>query len=536
MRIEDVAIRPRARSGWQAIDLGFRMAAHWWRPLWLTWLALFVPLGAAVVLTLREHPFFAALALWWLLPVFDRFLLHVLARAVFGDVPALASTLSAWRQAFDPTLLLHLLLRPFAYRRSFFVPVTQLERQRGRAAAQRVRVLGRRLQGHVLALAFVCALFEIVVIMGADTMVELLAPVTDTIDDTAADAPWAPPDRWTLRITLLFALAVTLIEPFYVAAGFALYLGRRVQLEGWDIELGLRRLARGASQATAPALLLLALALAALPVAPAGAGPICKDPGCDTDIDVEAMHDPTLDCTPDGEASGDDACIATFQDERIEQHPPDGILDTPARSAIVDILDDRAFGGMVEEEVWKRRDTSRERRSSDARFESIGRAIATVMKAMAWIALGVLAIALLAMVLKRWQRGEPTTRAHAPQVLFGLAIAPDSLPDDVPGAARAALDRGDVRNALSLLYRGLLSDLVHGRGLRVTDGATEGDVLRLAQRKAPRAIAEYLGRLLPMWIALAYAGRTPDGDAVRALCDGYPVSATPPPDAATVPA
>ena len=33
------------------------------------------------------------------------------------------------------------------------------------------------------------------------------------------------------------------LEPFYVAAGFGLYLNRRTLLEGWDIEVALRRIA-----------------------------------------------------------------------------------------------------------------------------------------------------------------------------------------------------------------------------------------------------------------------------------------------------
>jgi hypothetical protein len=38
-------------------------------------------------------------------------------------------------------------------------------------------------------------------------------------------------------------LAMSLIAPFYVAGGFALYLNRRVELEAWDLELNFRRIA-----------------------------------------------------------------------------------------------------------------------------------------------------------------------------------------------------------------------------------------------------------------------------------------------------
>jgi len=50
-------------------------------------------------------------------------------------------------------------------------------------------------------------------------------------------------------IAVAYTLAVAVIEPFYVASGFAMYLNRRVDLEAWDIEQEFRRadFARAAS-------------------------------------------------------------------------------------------------------------------------------------------------------------------------------------------------------------------------------------------------------------------------------------------------
>ena len=42
--------------------------------------------------------------------------------------------------------------------------------------------------------------------------------------------------------TVLGAVAACIVEPFYVACGFTLYLQRRTILEGWDIELRFRQL------------------------------------------------------------------------------------------------------------------------------------------------------------------------------------------------------------------------------------------------------------------------------------------------------
>ena len=41
--------------------------------------------------------------------------------------------------------------------------------------------------------------------------------------------------------TAAYAVVVLFLEPFYVAAGFGMYLNRRVELEAWDIEQEFRR-------------------------------------------------------------------------------------------------------------------------------------------------------------------------------------------------------------------------------------------------------------------------------------------------------
>jgi hypothetical protein len=42
-------------------------------------------------------------------------------------------------------------------------------------------------------------------------------------------------------VNCAYPLAALFMEPFYVAAGFAMYLNRRVELEAWDIEQEFRR-------------------------------------------------------------------------------------------------------------------------------------------------------------------------------------------------------------------------------------------------------------------------------------------------------
>ena len=44
-----------------------------------------------------------------------------------------------------------------------------------------------------------------------------------------------------LAMAIGYAIVIALLEPFYVASGFAMYLNRRVELEAWDIEQEFRR-------------------------------------------------------------------------------------------------------------------------------------------------------------------------------------------------------------------------------------------------------------------------------------------------------
>ena len=72
---------------------------------------------------------------------------------------------------------------------------------------------------------------------------------------------------------VVYLAAITAMEPFYVGAGFALYLNRRTLLEGWDIEIAFRRIAerQQAASKISPvvASLLLGLVLSVMLLAPA---------------------------------------------------------------------------------------------------------------------------------------------------------------------------------------------------------------------------------------------------------------------------
>ncbi len=156
MRIESTAIALRRREPWEAIDLGFAMLREWWRPVYAAWAVTFVPVAGMVIYALRDEPALAALLLWWLKPVFDRIVLHVLSRAVFGDEVPVKRLPADWREYPEPrprrrpAVGTH---RPRAIVRSARVAAGARERWRGPQAARRAAekgALSRRLaDGHV---------------------------------------------------------------------------------------------------------------------------------------------------------------------------------------------------------------------------------------------------------------------------------------------------------------------------------------------------------------------------------------------------
>jgi hypothetical protein len=111
----------------------------------------------------------------------------------------------------------------------------------------------------------------------------------------------------------------------------------------------------------------------------------------------------------------------------------------------------------------------------------------------------------------------PREAYRPPATLFGMELAPESLPADVPAAASALAKEGKMREALALLYRGALSQLVHRRGVELLASHTEAEVLGLA----PAETTGYLAGLIDAWCACAYARRPPAAASVEALAQGY---------------
>jgi len=481
MQLERLSVRLRPRGGWEALDLGFHMARSWWRPVWGTWLAVFVPAALLLHLVFLDYPWLAMALLWWLKPAFDRFVLHVVSRAVFGAPPTVRETLGAWRQVLSPGLIAGLTLQRLSLARSFTLAVPQLEHQTGAAGRARRTALGKRMRGYAVWLTSACAMFEGFLILALAVLLHMLAP---GISDTAPDLESLFGGRgeegaWNWANSALWVLAICVMEPFYVAAGFSLYLNRRSILEGWDIELQLRRLDERLQRAASPGHGVTALFAAVL-----AAGALAFPPGV-------------------AEAAG-----------------------KSPKEEIREVLKQPELNPYREEMRWQLRQERREEppaRDRGRDWGDFGKFLATVVQSLAWIAvaMGIAAVLWYAWKHLRVYLAAPADAWKPPEALFGLAVAPESLPRDVAGTAAALAREGRIREALSLLYRGALSVLVHRERVRLVEGDTEGDTLRAARKVLPEGGAEYFASLVRAWVDAAYADRLPDAAGAELLARSW---------------
>jgi len=216
----------------------------------------------------------------------------------------------------------------------------------------------------------------------------------------------------------------------------------------------------------------------------------------------------------------------------LPAHADDAPSATPmsaehVQRVVAEMKADPALNGThTEHELrWKNLESGKQERS-DAPFwlVQLVRWVASAGRAAVWV-LGAIAVALFAVFAWRWASlRSDALRARAellPSHVNELDIRPESLPADIAAAARALCRRGEHRAALSLLYRGALSRLVHDHRVPIRAASTEGECVRLASAVLPAAGNAYVGRLVGAWQTEVYAGRPADATAVAALCDSF---------------
>jgi hypothetical protein len=157
-------------------------------------------------------------------------------------------------------------------------------------------------------------------------------------------------------------------------------------------------------------------------------------------------------------------------------------------------------------------------------IRSLFKWMAHTSRLLLWTVITVL-VAFVAMFLLRvfrnYQSSQKLPDLELPKHVRDMDIRPESLPDDIGAAAWQLWQQNEHRAALALLYRGLLSRLVHVHAVPIKDSSTEAQCLELARAKLQSLQSEYVARALKVWQYAVYGARLPEAEEVQALCDQF---------------
>jgi len=240
MRIDALAIRLRTRAPLEAADLGVRLCQANAGQVYRCYIVVALPIVILALATIEIAGWLPSLLLWWLKPWLDRTVLFVLSRAAFGQGTTVRDLWRSQGTVWWRQLIITLTWRRLSPWRSFTQAVYQLEGLRLRDMWRRVAQIRRGRSGQALLMTSAFSWTELALTLALFSLSFWFAPQMEE-----ARLPMLLSDASGMTVSfvtsLCYALVVLFLEPFYVAAGFAMYLNRRAELEAWDIEQEFRR-------------------------------------------------------------------------------------------------------------------------------------------------------------------------------------------------------------------------------------------------------------------------------------------------------
>ena len=220
--------------------------------------------------------------------------------------------------------------------------------------------------------------------------------------------------------------------------------------------------------------------------------------------------------------------LLTLSPAAQEAPAPDALDENHVAKALATVRSDPNLGGERTMKMLRWRQQQRKANANPGWLSWVVGLFAWLMQSaryLMWVGVAVLA-GWLGAYLWRALRSRDAAAEQAdafvpPTHVRNLDIRPESLPPNVGAAARKLWDRGDHRDALSLLYRGLLSRLTHVHRVPIVDSSTEGDCLVLLSGRVSPRTGEYATQLVDAWRTFVYGGAPAPRPAVHALCDGF---------------
>lgn len=530
MQLDQVTANIRLRSPWEAIDLGLALIRHSWRKIYLPWfLFLFTTSVLIFLVTPTHYHQYSLLAVWWLKPLFDRFLLNIISKQLFNEHLTTTDSLIAIPNLIKNTGLFGgLTLRRASFSRGFNLPIWQLEKLRGKARSDRQQTLLQNAHSHAVSLTIAMIFIELTLYLSIYALIIAFLPEIyqgSALNLFINNDSGENVNQW-LQATdhLIYTLSVFLIEPFFIAASFTLYINRRTQLEAWDIELVFRQMAKRLAKLGGQLSNLAIIPLLFILLTTMSVTPLYAENSSETIKKTKYIN--TVDSTETIDNSS--SKTKASQHEVLSDHRVD--VEKSA-DTIKKIMQRHELSNEKKVIKWIQTDKKKEKKEkSDNKgwsfsdfLKPLVKLISILFESSLWVALGV-AIITLMVTRHQWlpfiKRNEDKFNDYeAPEVMFGMDIRPQSLPNNIPETARQLWQENKHRQSLSLLYRGALANLVEKEQLLLKSSQTEGDIIKLTKQNLTPNKQLYFSQLTEQWKQIAYAHQLPEHSHMVQLFD-----------------
>lgn len=530
MDLEKVTAEIRPRRGWEAIDLGISLVQKHALVLYKIWFTISFPLFLILSGVFWGSPEWMIIVFWWLKPILERPLLHFLSRELFGEGLSAKQCIKAFFSVAKIQWFLSLTFRRLSFTRSFDLPLIQLEGLKGQARTKRLRVIHSGDSGSAVWLHIIFSLVEIIIYLSMIGLIYLMIP--EVYLDNFDLWKWVTADVDSYFVSIIFNflayLAISLVAPFYVACGFALYLNQRTHLEAWDIELAFKRLASRLSERSSNIKVRLASwgAIALMILSANLFNP----------QEVSAAESTKVDASVD---NVEQVIERKTDDEQSQLEPDwkskldfDHLSHRDVKNLIEEIKKGEDFHQMKTEETNQYRfsdDIDDDESDSSSGISSgwfvFAKIFAVLMEFVLWIFIAVLIIFLLLKYKHLLVRGVSNKKVphKRPVKLFGLDLDSESLPDKPWAIAKQMIQNKQYREALSLLYRASLIWYIDNSDAVIKEGYTELECLKQISTQVNRSSQLYMGSLTKSWRGLAYAHQMPELSELNELCDNWPL-------------
>jgi hypothetical protein len=474
----------RQRSVWEAADSGILL----WRENLLYFIPLFAMPVWAAAFGLRLVPadlrWLSWVILWWLKPLFDRLVLHVVSARFFrkDDEGGFRSILRGLGGNLFRGLAGDLLWRRFSPLRSAVMPLRILERPKGKQYRARKTMLR---QGGLsfCALLTVLGLFAEAFLLGGEFIFSLA--MAEIFSPGALNSFYNYLEQAELFVYAVFCFNYILVESLYVCMGFGLYINSRVEVEGWDLELIFKNFARKLTGAAGLVIIIILFLFS----------------------------------------------TNTLNADESRDYFPDGIMseDIVPYNSLETILDSEDFGGVKEGWAIEFKDKTEPEPLPDFHVdldpwvERLKHIFAYVLRAL--IAVVIAAAIVIALIVYHRNKNRYGPRRKGRGGAFVNPLVSEEDPEILLEKAADSYARGCVVEAWACCLTGTITALSRYRNCAFPVDATEYGCLRELESRSA-ADAEGFSLTVKNWVLLAYGGRLPpEGSFEAALQFGRSLKA-----------